>query len=69
MKFIFSCPVKGQIFETDKFSIIENNGIITDNQGTRQLDAKIRLTSPCILCGEYHIYKACEMLCPFGDKK
>jgi len=68
MKFIFVCPKNGQVFETEAFSIAENRGIVTDADGRRKLDAKVRLTDPCPCCGEYHEYEAAQLCCPFGKE-
>jgi hypothetical protein len=68
MEFIFVCPTENDTFQTDAFSIIDNQGVRTSRDGTKHLDAKVRLDIPCPLCGEQHIYSADEMLCPFeGD--
>jgi len=65
MKFIFVCPTANEPFHTDAFSIIENRGIKTDQTGAKHLDAKVRLDAACPFCGEKHIYRADELLCPF----
>ena len=68
MKFIFVCPKNGQVFETAAFSIAENRGIVTDADGSRKLDAKVRLSAPCPFCGEYHEYEASQLCCPFAKE-
>ena len=67
MNFIFVCPSKNDTFETDAFSIIENRGIRTDQQGEKHLDAMVRVDIACPFCGEHHIYRADELVCPFKD--
>ncbi|GBC62403.1 hypothetical protein DENIS_3375 [Desulfonema ishimotonii] len=69
MKFIFSCPETGQIFETDAFKMIENKGITEDESGNRVLDAKVELETPCPFCGKQHVFHASELLCPFSAGK
>ena len=68
MKFVFACPRNGQVFETAEFCIAENRGVVTGADGSRKLDAKVRLTSPCPLCGDHHEYEAAELSCPFGKE-
>ena len=65
MNFIFVCPSKTDTFETDRFTIIDNRGVRTGEQGQRYLDARVRVDIPCPFCGEHHIYRADELVCPF----
>ena len=65
MDFKFVCPHTQQLFDTEKFDIIDNRGVITDVSGQKILDAKVILTEPCPHCGQRHIYHANDMLCPF----
>lgn len=66
MDFIFVCPVAHQTFETDRFTIIENNGVRTDRDGVKHLDARVRLDIGCPFCGKHHTYGADELVCPFA---
>jgi Zn finger protein HypA/HybF involved in hydrogenase expression len=66
MKFSFVCPHSHTVFETDAFTIVENRGVITDAEGNRRLDAKVALDHPCPLCGQRHLFRADELVCPFG---
>ena len=52
MEFIFVCPVTHQTFQTDAFTIIENRGVRTDQNGAKQLDAKVRVDIDCPFCAE-----------------
>lgn len=65
MEFIFVCPTANDTFQTDAFRIIENNGIKTDRAGAKHMDAKVQVDMACPFCGEKHIYRADELLCPF----
>jgi hypothetical protein len=67
MKFIFTCPLKQDSFFSEEFQITENQGVAVDETGNRYLNARIRLTAPCPLCGRYHEYHANELACPFGS--
>ena len=67
MKFIFTCPENYMPFETDNFSIMDNNGVKTDHQGQKYLDAKIQINDPCPLCSQKHIFHAKDLACPFGN--
>jgi hypothetical protein len=66
MDFIFNCPETGKIFETSAFTVVENKGVVIDADGSRRLDARVRLDGPCPICGQRHTYRADEMICPFG---
>jgi hypothetical protein len=66
MKFLFTCPLPLQTFHSDEFQIIDNRGIAVDADGSRYLNARIRLTVPCPFCGEHHVYHATELACPFS---
>ena len=66
MKFTFVCPETRQVFESDDFSIIEHQGIKTDEHGHKYLDAKVALNSECPFCGQKHVFHARELTCPFS---
>ncbi|MDX9787026.1 MAG: hypothetical protein RBT11_09630 [Desulfobacterales bacterium] len=65
INFIFFCPTHNKVFESADFTVLENQGVITDAAGNKTLNAKVALTVPCPFCGEKHIYHASEFLCPF----
>lgn len=67
MKFIFICPEKGRLFDSDDFRIIEDNGVSVDERGNRKWDAKIEILAPCPFCGKMHIFDVNELACPFGE--
>jgi hypothetical protein len=69
MKFIFVCPEQEKVFETDRFSLIDNRGVREDDEGNRFLDARVRLAEPCPFCGKIHDYAARELACPFGPEE
>jgi hypothetical protein len=65
MNFIFNCPETGRIFETAEFTVIENQGVVIEADGSRRLEARVALDTPCPYCGQRHTYRADEMICPF----
>lgn len=65
MEFIFICPETNEVFESVNFSITDNKGVQTDENGNRFLDARVKLNDPCPFCGKYHTYQANELACPF----
>ncbi len=70
MQFSFVCPIHGKIFESDDFRIVENRGVMVDDNGSKTLDAKAALNAPCPYCGQRHVYHASELACPFmGNNK
>ena len=66
VKFIFVCPNKNEVFESSDFKIVDNRGVITDDAGNRNLDAKVALDEPCPFCGQKHVYHTGELTCPFA---
>jgi len=68
VEFIFVCPDHGKWFETARFSIVENRGVVTDASGNRTLDAKVALDDPCPYCGKKHVYHCNELSCPFAGQ-
>ena len=66
MNFVFVCPENNKTYESSNFTIIENKGVITDEDGNRQLDAKVALSEPCPFCGKRHTYHVNELTCPFS---
>ena len=68
MEFLFVCPEQGKTFETERFTLVDNQGVKEDDSGNRYLDARVRLTGPCPFCGKIHEYAARELVCPFGPE-
>jgi len=68
MKFIFVCPTHGKNFASDAFHLENNNGVKTDVNGQKYLDADVTLHSPCPHCGATHTFAARELACPFEIK-
>ena len=66
MNIVFTCREHNQVFESDRFRIEDNRGVVTDENGNRVLDAKVVLTEPCPFCGRRHVYRAAELACPFN---
>ena len=69
MKFLFVCPEKNDVFESNAFKIIEHQGVKVDEAGNKFLDAKIELDFPCPFCGKKHVFHATELSCPFAPGK
>jgi hypothetical protein len=46
----FNCPKTGKSFETADYSISDNRGIITRENGEKFLDATVIINSPCPYC-------------------
>lgn len=65
VNFIFVCPNTNKVFESSDFKIVDNRGIVMDEAGNKNLDAKVALNEPCPFCGQKHIYRASELSCPF----
>jgi hypothetical protein len=65
VNFLFSCPEQGKPFETDRFELVDNRGVKEDAGGNRYLDARVRLSAPCPVCGKMHEFAANELVCPF----
>ncbi|MBN1997817.1 hypothetical protein JW935_09720 [candidate division KSB1 bacterium] len=63
---IFVCPEKGATFSSAHFKIVENNGIKTDADGNKTLDAKVIIEEPCPFCSKQHVYHVSEIPCPFN---
>ena len=63
---VFVCPEKGVTFSSANFKIVENNGIKTDADGNRTLDAKVAVEESCPSCGKQHVYHVSEIPCPFN---
>jgi hypothetical protein len=66
MKFLFVCPLRQETFSSANFEIIDNRGVAVNADGSRYLNARIRLTTPCPACGKQHEYHANELACPFS---
>ena len=65
MKFVFVCPEKNKVFESDEFKVIENRGITLNESGNKTWDAKVELLLPCPFCGKRHVFHVNELACPF----
>lgn len=68
MFLIFICSTTGQQFQSDQYDIVENKGVVLDENGNRGLDARVRLNAPCPHCGAQHTYHVAELVCPFLSK-
>jgi len=66
MELIFVCPETDEIFKSANFCIADNQGIQTDENGHKFLDAKVKLHDRCPFCGKHHEYHVNELSCPFA---
>jgi len=66
MKFLFICPLRQESFFSEDFQITDNRGIAVDDLGNKYLNARIRLSAPCPVCGEHHEFQANELSGPFS---
>jgi len=64
MELVFVCPQTRRVFHSRAYTVIDNQGVKTAADGTRTLDARVRLDHPCPFCGERHVYPAHELSCP-----
>jgi hypothetical protein len=69
MRFTFICIAVDRPFGTDDFRLVENRGVVVDADGSRRLDARVRLGRPCPYCGAIHEYPADELACPFAGRR
>ncbi|MCJ8499653.1 hypothetical protein [Desulfatitalea alkaliphila] len=67
MELVFVCPETNAVFNSADYAIMDNNGIRTDPQGRKYMDAAVLLTTPCPSCGRIHRYDVGELSCPFGS--
>ncbi len=65
MKLIFTCPETHNVFESDAFRIIGDEGVRVDPSGERFWEAQVELMAPCPLCGRTHVSAARDLACPF----
>ncbi len=64
MELVFNCRRTSAVFKSDQYDIQDHQGVKTDANGQRYLDANVVLTTPCPHCGEKHRYRANELACP-----
>ncbi len=66
MELYFICPRKGVLFASDGYRLGENHGVREKADGGRVLQGEVALTTLCPHCGEKHIYRVDEVICPSG---
>jgi hypothetical protein len=66
MNLIFVCPRRQKTFDSAAYRIVDNKGVVVDEQGNKTLDAKVAINDPCPFCGEKHVYAAGELACPYS---
>lgn len=65
MELLFSCPVTGHRFYSEKFDLVNNEGIVTDEDGNKSLKADV-VVRDCPHCGKEHTFHANELSCPWS---
>ena len=65
MELVFICPDTGQTYQSEKYDIVNHQGVKTDENGDRWLDAGVKPAEKCPFCGRHHIFPARELACPF----
>jgi len=64
MELVFQCPRTGENFSTEEYSLVDNEGVVSNQRGEKVLKAKVAVTSPCPHCRQFHIYRAEDLACP-----
>lgn len=68
MTLLFACPASGRTFTSDRYRIVNNQGVRTRPDGRRVLEAQVELTHPCPCCGQLHVYRAADLPCPISGR-
>lgn len=66
MELVFPCPQAGVLFRSADYEVVAFRGVVESAPGTKTLDARVRLRSPCPLCGDFHEYPAADLPCPLA---
>jgi len=69
MNLYFQCPRTGGSFATDNYSLTDNQGVVTTDQGERILQAMVVVHLPCPHCREFHSYRVEELACPLTSRQ
>ncbi|MFT5726501.1 MAG: phage/plasmid primase-like uncharacterized protein [Desulforhopalus sp.] len=68
MKLYFTCPVTGEVFAFENYSLEQGHRIVAAEAHRRELKGQVVLTQPCPLCGTKHRYEVKDVICPLaGD--
>lgn len=66
MELYFTCPKKQTVFGTSDYFLQDGYEIVVSDSGEKKLIGNVSLSSECPLCGEYHTYRAEEVICTYG---
>ena len=68
MKLYFTCPVTGEVFAFEDYSLEQGHRIVEAEADRRELKGQVVLTQPCPLCGTKHRCEVKDVICPLtGD--
>lgn len=62
MELCFFCPVKRDVFRTDRWEASGCESVCLDHEGLKHLCGTV--TAACPLCGGAHVYQPDELPCP-----
>ena len=64
MELCFFCPVRRDVFRTDRWEASGCETVSRDPEGNRRLTGTVTVTCP--LCGGEHVYSPEELPCPLA---
>ncbi len=64
MELCFFCPVKRDVFRTDRWMASGCETVSLDHEGNKRLQGTV--TAACPLCGGEHVYTPDELPCPLA---
>ena len=65
MELYFTCPKKQAVFATADYFLQDGYQIVVADSGEKKLVGEVSLGSGCPLCGEYHTFRAEEVICTY----
>lgn len=69
MELFFTCPVTGEVFAFEHYSLEQGHRIVEAEALGRELQGQVVLTRPCPICGAKHRYEVKDVICPLtGDR-
>ena len=68
MHLLFTCPRTGRTCTSDRYRIVNNQGVRTGPDGRRVLEAQVELTHACPWCGQLHVDRAADLPCPITGR-
>lgn len=66
MELHFTCPEKQSVFRSSDYYLHDGYEIVLSDTGEKKLVGRVSLQSECPLCGQYHTYRADEVICTYG---